>query len=141
MRERPPHDATTQQRDAAMTAQDLPNGAGLVRASSGESIDEPDNAAAVWPLGRFVEDLSSVSVTRVAIDGRHRTLASKRSVRLYFVLSGELTFFLGDRGPTAVASGDLLSIPRGCSYSLEGRAEYLVINTPAFEAGDDEYFE
>jgi quercetin dioxygenase-like cupin family protein len=124
-----------------MTQQDLPHGVTLVRAFSGKVIDEPNNAAVVFPLGRFEEGASSTSITRVVIDGRHRKLASNRSVRLYFVLSGELTFFLGDGGPTRIATGDLLSIPRGCPYSLEGHAEYLVMNSPAFEEDDDYYFE
>jgi hypothetical protein len=36
-------------------------------------------------------------------------------------------------------AGDILTLKQGCSYSLKGNAKYLVINTPAFEDGDDTY--
>jgi mannose-6-phosphate isomerase-like protein (cupin superfamily) len=122
-----------------LTYGDLPEGAYLVSLASAEVIEEPGNAALVRPLVRAAEAGSSVSVTWVSIDGRHQELASRRSARLYYVLSGHLTFVLSGRGPTAVAPGDLLVIPKGCPYYLEGTANYLVLNTPAFEPGDDVY--
>ena len=117
----------------------LPPGAQLVRFSSGEWLEEPSNAAQVHPIVRFSEGPSSTSVTWVSIDGRHRRLFSSRSARCYLVLSGELTFVLGSGPAVRVRAKDALVVPRGCVYGFEGRATYLVMNTPAFEHGDDGY--
>lgn len=116
-------------------------GAALVRREDRERLEEPDNAAQVEPVVRFAEGSSSTSVTWVSIDGRHRQLSSNRSARCYYVLSGELTFVLEPEPPLRLAAGDALVIPRGCAYRFEGTATYLVMNTPAFEVGDDEYTE
>ncbi|HXW81996.1 MAG TPA: cupin domain-containing protein, partial [Acidimicrobiales bacterium] len=102
-------------------------------------FEEPENSAVVRPLARASEGPSSVSVTWVSLDGRHRQLASRRSARLYYVLSGELTFAVADEEPEVLDAGGLLVIPKGVPYHLEGTGTYLVLNTPAFEAGDDEY--
>jgi mannose-6-phosphate isomerase-like protein (cupin superfamily) len=80
-----------------------------------------------------------MSLTWVSINGRHRELASRRSVRAYYVLSGELTFFLSGAAPETLRPGEALVVPRGRRYYLEGTGTYLVINTPAFREGDDEY--
>jgi mannose-6-phosphate isomerase-like protein (cupin superfamily) len=122
-----------------VTGGGLPDGAYRASLTTAEVIEEPDNAALVRPLVRAAEGASSLSVTWVSIDGRHQELSSRRSARLYYLLSGDLTFVLDGRGPTALAAGDLLVIPKGCPYYLEGTATYLVLNTPAFEAGDDVY--
>jgi mannose-6-phosphate isomerase-like protein (cupin superfamily) len=105
------------------------------------SNDAPKNAAVVFPLTRVFEGASSLSITRVVIDGRHRELSSARSARVYFVVRGTLLFILDSGEPTMFGAEELLVIPRGCVYSLAGRATYLVINTPAFESGDDIYTE
>jgi mannose-6-phosphate isomerase-like protein (cupin superfamily) len=118
---------------------ELPEGAFWTSVAGAEVIEEPANAAIVRPLARAAEGASSVSVTWVSIDGRHQELASLRSARVYYVLSGALSFVLGGQGPMGVAVGELLVIPKGCPYYLEGTATYLVLNTPAFEAGDDLY--
>ena len=119
----------------------LPRGAQLVHGASGERLEEPENAAQVQPIVRFSEGRSSTSVTFVSVDGRHRRLSSGRSARCYYVLSGELEFALGSTPSVMVRAGDALVVPRGCVYGFEGRGTYLVMNTPAFEAGDDDYEE
>ena len=124
----------------AMTRPPHP-GMQLVREASAHRLEEPENTAQVQPIVRFSEGLSSASVTWVSIAGRHRRLSSSRSARCYYVLSGELSFVLESDPPVCVRVGDALVVPRGCAYSFEGRATYLVINTPAFEDGDDEYAE
>lgn len=118
-----------------------PEGAELIRAYDVSAIEEPSNGALVFPLARLVAGSSSISITRVEIGGRHRTLRTPRSVRVYYVLCGALHFMLDGDEPVTVAAEDTLVIPPGCWYSLEGRATYLVINCPAFEDGDDEYAE
>ena len=122
-----------------MTDPRFPAGAFWASVDSAATIDEPSNAAVVRPLARAAAGSSSVSVTWVSVDGRHRELSSSRSARLYYVLSGSLSFGLDGRGPIAVAEGELLVVPKGCPYYLEGCGTYLVLNTPAFEDGDDVY--
>jgi mannose-6-phosphate isomerase-like protein (cupin superfamily) len=122
-----------------MSEHQLPEGAYWTSIATTEVIEEPGNSAVVRPLARAAEGVSSVSVTWVSIDGRHQELVSKRSARTYYVLSGALDFVLDGREPTRLVDGELLVIPKGCPYYLEGKATYLVLNTPAFEAGDDVY--
>jgi len=124
-----------------MSEAELPEGAQLTRSKLMTPIDEPSNSALVFPLGRLDRDGASISVTQVEIDGRHRTLASRRAPRSYYVVSGSVHFTLDGGEPLLLGANDLLVIPRGCRYSLEGRATYLVINSPAFEPDDDVYFE
>ena len=122
-----------------MSGENLPLGVRVFRQESLASIHEPRNSAHVYPIARLDEGLSSTSITRVDIDGRHQWLSSQRSTRLYFVVLGQLVFHLQGANPIPVATGDALVIPRNCFYDLEGTATYLVINTPAFEDGDDMY--
>ena len=124
-----------------MSALNVPDGARLVRAGSTIPIEEPSNCALVRPVASVDEGDSSMSVTEVSISGRHRALSSRRSARLYYLLIGELSFVLDGGEPITISSGDSVIIPRACTYSLEGHATYLVLNTPAFENGDDNYFE
>ncbi len=124
-----------------MSTSSVPEGARFIGADSIEPIDESSNFALVYPIAKLYEGTSSMSVTKVSITGRHRTLSSRRSTRLYLTLRGVLTFVLDGGEPIVVSSGDSLVIPRGCVYSLEGNATYLVLNTPAFEDGDDIYAE
>ena len=122
-----------------MSGENLPLGVRVFRQESLASIHEPRNSAHVYPIARLDEGLSSTSITRVDIDGRHQWLSSQRSTRLYIVVHGQLMFHLQDSEPIRVTTGDALEIPRECLYDLEGTATYLVINTPAFEEGDDIY--
>jgi len=116
-----------------------PEGAYRASVARAETIDEPSNCATVRPLVRAEEDGSSMSMTWVSIDGRHRPLSSRRSARVYYILSGSLRFVLTGGQPGTLGPGDALVIPKGCKYFLEGTGTYLVLNTPAFEPGDDEY--
>jgi hypothetical protein len=111
----------------------------VIRRDEIAPIVESSNYARVYPLARVAEGSSSASATWVEIDGRHRRLSSTRSTRLYVVVTGDLTFHLEQEGPLRLTAGDALEIPRHCAYDLEGTATYLVINTPAFEEGDDVY--
>lgn len=119
----------------------LPGGAIVLGVAHASLITEQENAAVVRPLASLAEGLSSVSVTWVCLAGRHRALASGRSARVYYVLSGALTFVVSDSHPTLVRAEEAVVIPRGVVYGFEGSGTYLVINTPAFEPGDDEYAE
>ncbi len=108
----------------------FPAGAYLASLATADVIEEPGNAALVRPLVRAAEGASSVSVTWVSIEGRHQELASRRSARLYYVLSGDLTFVLDGRGPTALGPSDLLVIPKGCPYYLEGNRDLSGVQHP-----------
>jgi hypothetical protein len=50
-----------------------------------------------------------------------------------------LEFSVNDNPEIQLAKGDLLTLPSGSEYNLTGTANYLVINTPAFQTGDDTY--
>ncbi len=117
----------------------LPAGAVHLAVAGAPQTDEAANAAWVRPLVRLEEGGSSLSLTWVSLRGRHERLVSWRTPRLYFVLSGELSFTLADADPVTLTAEELLVVPRGCPYHLEGHGTYLVANTPAFETGDDRY--
>ena len=82
-----------------------------------------------------------LSVTWIALRGRHRRILCHESDRVYYVLSGSADFALGDAPPQRVTSGDCIFIPRGTAYRFEGQIDYLVMNGPAFRPGSDEYLE
>lgn len=71
----------------------------------------------------------------------HRRLRSHRTTRTYLVLTGTFTFTVEDQAVRTVPTGDVLVLPPGTAYGLAGRGSYLVLNTPAFAHGDDEYLD
>lgn len=102
-------------------------------------IDEPENHATVRPLARAGAGSSSLSATWVSLAGSHRELASARSARWYFLLSGRIRVVLEGEDPVELGAEDWITIPCGRRYSLDGHGTYLVVNTPAFASGDDHY--
>ena len=116
-------------------------GARVIRLGDANTVAEPANALQLRTLVTAEEFGPDVSVTWVQIAGRHRRLRSERSIRVYAVLSGVLTFQVGDEEPVRVSSGELIVIPRAAPYELAGTGSYLVVNAPAFVDGDDGYLD
>ncbi len=106
-----------------------------------DAIHEPENAALVRPLARVDEGASSLSLTWVELDGRHRRVRSARATRVYFVLDGEFVFQVSGEVAHTVRRNECIVVPRDRAYALEGKGTYLVLNTPAFTPGDDLYEE
>jgi mannose-6-phosphate isomerase-like protein (cupin superfamily) len=111
------------------------------RSADVAAIEEPSNALALWPLLRHGDTEADLSITRVRLDGHHRRLRTDTSARVYFVIEGGGTMTIGDDAPSPVADGDVVVVPRGMAYHLDGPLTYLVLNTPAFREGDDVYLE
>jgi mannose-6-phosphate isomerase-like protein (cupin superfamily) len=111
----------------------------VVRPGEIPDVDEPANHLTLNALVTADLHGSDVSVTRVRIDGRHRRLRTDRSTRVYTVLGGQLRVHVGDGPVDQLGSGDVVVVPRGTMYGLDGTATYLVINAPAFVDGDDVY--
>jgi mannose-6-phosphate isomerase-like protein (cupin superfamily) len=82
---------------------------------------------------------AGTSVTWVQLAGAHRRLRTDRSARVYYVLQGSARFVLGGEPSFEVRADDVVVVPRGVAYEFEGEMTYLVINAPAFLAGDDVY--
>jgi hypothetical protein len=82
-----------------------------------------------------------ISVTWIALRGRHTRSLCRESDRVYYILAGRADFVLGDAPPRCAEAGDCIFIPRGTPYGLEGNVDYLVMNGPAFRPGSDEYLE
>jgi mannose-6-phosphate isomerase-like protein (cupin superfamily) len=102
---------------------------------------EPDNDLLLRQLVTAAASGGDVSVTWVQLAGRHRRLRTARSSRVYVVLTGSVTMQLADEDPEQVDAGRLLVVPRGVPYELSGTGTYLVINSPAFADGDDDYLD
>lgn len=105
-------------------------------------LAEPANDLILRLLLTAPTTADALSVTWVRIDGTHRRLRSTRTSRIYYLISGSLDFDVTEAGVTqlvALTGGGVLVLEPGAKYSLTGAAEYLVLNTPAFRDGDDEY--
>jgi mannose-6-phosphate isomerase-like protein (cupin superfamily) len=113
----------------------------VARADPFALIAEPDNHLRLSPLLSADDCGGALSVTWVAIDGRHRRLRTHRSTRLYAVLDGALRIECDGEPAAVLVSGEVAAIPRGAAYALTGTATYLVVNAPAFIEGDDEYLD
>jgi mannose-6-phosphate isomerase-like protein (cupin superfamily) len=83
------------------------------------------------------EHSERLSLTWVRIWGHHDRVVNDESDRAYYVVSGSGWFQVGDGKPEAVGEGDVVFIPRGVAYELEGEMTYLVMNGPAFATGSD----
>lgn len=54
----------------------------------------------------------------------------------FYILAGELTFWIGDRKPSSASAGTFVHIPAGTPHSFRvdsHLAEYLIITTPRHE--------
>lgn len=104
--------------------------------------DQPDATEGLNPLVmRQLLDAErhgpDLSMTWVQLWGRHVRLRTDASARIYVIVAGTASFQLGDEPADDVVAGDVVLIPRGVPYEFSGYCTYLVMNTPAFQAGDD----
>jgi mannose-6-phosphate isomerase-like protein (cupin superfamily) len=112
----------------------------LIRAADRDEIDAPEDDLVMRTLLRG-EDGAGLSLTEVRLSGAHRPLRSLRSPRVYYVIQGSAAFRVGAAEPVVAGPGDIVVIPRGEVYSLEGELTYLVLNAPPYADGDDVYEE
>ena len=121
----------------------LPSGPGaaIIRPGDLALEAEPENKLTYRRIVRRDRHGEGLSVTWIALRGRHRRLVCRESDRVYYILSGSAFFTLGDASPQMASAGDSVFIPRGTAYGFEGNIDYLVMNGPAFRPGSDEYLE
>jgi mannose-6-phosphate isomerase-like protein (cupin superfamily) len=111
----------------------------LIRRDEVPEVAQPEDALTLRALAPSRVTGRDLSLTWVALAGRHRRLRTRRSTRLYYVLDGSARFVLGDGEPVDAHRGDVVVIPRDTPYELAGELTYLVINSPGYVEGDDEY--
>ncbi len=104
-------------------------------------VAEPANELHLRALVTAGEFGPDVSVTWVQLAGHHGRLRTDRSTRVYAVLAGSVDVQIADDPAVTVAAGELVVVPRGQPYELDGVGTYLVVNAPAFVAGDDVYLD
>lgn len=102
-------------------------------------LPEPDNNLNYKQLISAKEHGPDISVTFIEINGEHHELRTESSSRVYFLIKGNFTFVINGQRSFDVATGDLVFIKRGDRYKFSGNGQYLVINGPAFQSGDDIY--
>jgi len=121
----------------------LPSGTGAAVIRPGDLAleAEPENKLTYRRVVRRDRHGEGLSVTWIALRGRHRRLVCHESDRVYYILAGSASFTLGDASPQEACAGDCVLIPRGTAYDFEGNIDYLVMNGPAFRPGSDEYLE
>ena len=111
----------------------------FIKNDSTKMIQEPMNNLTLKSLLTKAETDGLISVTEVQIDGRHKRLITNSKLRTYFLIAGDISFVIDLKPVVRLLPGDVLTIAQGSEYELFGTGKYLVINTPAFEAGDDTY--
>jgi mannose-6-phosphate isomerase-like protein (cupin superfamily) len=87
---------------------------------------------------------SSVAEITVPAGIRHRRAWSRRSDKYYYVLEGNLSFTLDNRG-VELSAGDLCVVRRGTRFSYENNtgtvARMLLVHTPSFDLTQEEFEE
>lgn len=84
-------------------------------------------------------EAKQVSVVFATLDGEHSRRTNRRSEKLFLIQAGQLTVFLADDEPIAVAAGQLFAVPAGETVRLEGQhCEMLIVAAPAFDADDED---
>lgn len=116
-------------------------GAAVIRPNELALEAEPENRLTYRRIVRRDRHGAGLSLTWIALRGRHRRLVCRESDRVYYILSGSASFVLGDAPAQQANAGDSVFIPRGTAYGFEGDIDYLVMNGPAFRPGSDEYLE
>ena len=110
------------------------------RAAAQPTVEEPDNDLLLRSLLGSDDSAADLSVTWVELAGHHRRLVTEASTRLYLVVEGDGTITV-DEEVLEVGRGDLVVIPSGMPYHLDGELTYVVMNQPGFREGDDRYLE
>jgi mannose-6-phosphate isomerase-like protein (cupin superfamily) len=113
----------------------------VVRIADVVAMSQPDNELLLRALVGAADSDGDISVSWVQLSGRHRRLRTTRSTRVYLVLTGAVTMRLGGDAPRLLEAGQLVVISASTPYELSGVGTYLVINSPAFQPGDDEYLD
>lgn len=111
------------------------------RSADAVEVAEPSNELTLRSLLRADDSAADLSITQVRLAGHHRRLVTEASERIYVTLEGGGTITTGDDAPVPLADGDVVVIPRGVPYHLDGPLTYLVMNVPGFREGDDHYLE
>jgi quercetin dioxygenase-like cupin family protein len=77
-----------------------------------------------------------VSLVTARLDGRHPIRHNPRSLKVYYMLGGDMTAEVsGCRHH--VRSGDVLVVRPGEVHALEGEGSMLVVCAPPFDAADE----
>ena len=111
----------------------------LISNQATPEIPEPENNLKLKTLLNSGKSAGAISATEVEISGEHRRLRTNSILRTYYLVSGSLEFEINGETGISMKPGDILTLQKNCEYSLKGNAKYLVMNTPAFEDGDDTY--
>lgn len=111
----------------------------LVDRTATQEVLEISNNLTYRKLIHAEVDGVDVSVTSVSISGKHRSLKTDASTRVYYILSGNFVFSIEGEEPISAGAGDAVVVYRSVFYGFVGTGEYLVINGPAFQEGDDQY--
>lgn len=110
-----------------------------IRLGEVDELAEPENACLLRRLVRTDRDGPDLSMTWVKLDGTHPRLSTTSSTRVYYVLSGEGTFSVGDDPPVDVRADDVVVVPRGVEYGYSGSLTALIVNAPGYRPGDDAF--
>jgi mannose-6-phosphate isomerase-like protein (cupin superfamily) len=106
----------------------------------GEIVEEALGEKPVWTKALLTREAhtEAISITQVRMAGRCcQQMTCDLSDRVYYLLSGQGEFQVGQTPHEVVREGDLVYIRKGEPYSFSGNMTYLVINVPAFVPGSD----
>lgn len=104
-------------------------------------VAEPSNALVLRAMLAATDSPADLSITHVRLEGHHRRLRTDASERIYVTLEGGGSITVGEDAPIPLATGDVVVVPRGVPYHVDGPLTYLVMNVPGFREGDDIYLE
>lgn len=113
----------------------------MVRLADATEVAEPSNALVLRSMLTATDSPANLSITHVRLEGHHRRLRTDASDRIYVTLEGGGSITIGHDAPISLETGDVVVIPRGEPYHLDGPLVYLVMNVPGFRDGDDVYLE
>jgi mannose-6-phosphate isomerase-like protein (cupin superfamily) len=113
----------------------------LVKSNLLPVISEPNNDLVLRQLVSRAVDGPEISITWVDIAGQHNPLKTDSSTRIYYILEGDFVFDCEKMESMSASAGDVVVIYKSCLYSFKGSGKYLVINSPAFQEGDDIYIQ
>lgn len=71
-----------------------------------------------------------MAVSWVRLAGAHARQNSGAGQRLYYILSGEARFDVGQQTSGVAGAGDVVIIPQDVDYTFEGNMDYLYVNIP-----------
>jgi mannose-6-phosphate isomerase-like protein (cupin superfamily) len=105
----------------------------LIRVSETEKVTRGEGTEYV--IDNYITSIISTNASFAIshLNGKHLPTKNLKSDRIYYLLKGAAKFEFEDGNEIYVKQGDALIIPAGIGYTMEGKFDSVLVNSPPFD--------